>query len=354
VPRYAGLCPEINGNEKNTENHMKTFVLPRHITIHDTTVREGFQREERLIPTDAKLWVIQQLVKAGFKRLEVTNFASPSRLPQFSDAENLLRLVRTHRSLTHHLADVEFSAVTINQTAVDRALAAHMEGVGPDRILLVISVSDAYQQANTGMGIDEYWKMAENSIQKVKSSGMKVCGVINGIWGCPKTGRTDMHQAVAFARRWLQVGADEIEHADHDGSATPDRIYAYFSTVLDAMPDPEKHVAHFHSIRGWGMANVLAAMQAGITHFESTLGGIGGQPANFVDGIPVAGTGDYYHKDPGLSGLVSTEDLAVMLDEMNIATGLDVDTVISTGGTVERIVGRRLRSECLHSGRIAK
>ncbi len=333
---------------------MKTFVLPGHITIHDTTVREGFQREERLIPTDAKLWVVQQLVKAGFKRLEVTNFASPSRLPQFADAENLLRLIRTHSSLTLHLADVEFSAVTINQRAVDRALAAHREGVGPDRILLVISVSDAYQQANTGMGIDAYWKMAENCIQKVKSSGMKVCGVINGIWGCPKTGRTDMQKAVAFARRWLQMGADEIEHADHDGSATPDRIYAYFSTVLDAIPDPEKHVAHFHSTRGWGMANVLAAMQAGITHFESTLGGIGGQPANFVDGIPVAGTGEYYHKDPGLSGLVSTEDLAVMLDEMNVETGLDVNTVISTGGTVERIVGRRLRSECLHSGRIAK
>ena len=333
---------------------MKTLDLPGQITIHDTTVREGFQREERLIPTDAKLWVVQQLVKAGFKRLEVTNFANPARLPQFADAEELLQLIRTHRSLTSLLADVEFSAVTINQRAVDRALAAHREGFGPDRILLVISVSDAYQQANTGMGIDAYWKMAEKCIQSVTSSGMKVCGVINGIWGCPKTGRTDMQKAVAFARRWLDMGADEIEHADHDGSATPDRVFAYFSAILDAMPDPEKHVAHFHSTRGWGMANVLSAIQAGITHFESTLGGIGGQPANFVDGVPVAGTGDYYHTDPGLSGLVSTEDLAVMLDEMNIATGLDMDMVISIGGTVERIVGRRLRSECLHSGRIAK
>lgn len=333
---------------------MTTLDLPGHITIHDTTVREGFQREERLIPTDAKLWVVRQLVKAGFKRLEVTNFASPTRLPQFADAENLLQQIRTHRSLAPFLSDVEFSAVTINQRAVDRALAAHRQEAGPDRILLVISVSDAYQQANTGMTIDEYWKMADNCIQVAKSSGIKVCGVINGIWGCPKTGRTDMQTAVAFARRWLQMGADEIEHADHDGSATPDRVFAYFSNVLDAMPGPEKHVAHFHSTRGWGMANVLAAMQAGISHFESTLGGIGGQPANFVDGVPVAGTGDYYHKDPGLSGLISTEDLAVMLDEMTIETGLDVDTVISVGGMVERIVGRRLRSECLHSGRIAK
>ncbi len=333
---------------------MKRLDLPGKITIHDTTVREGLQREERLIPTDAKLWLVKQLVKAGFKRLEVTNFASPSRLPQFADAENLLRLIKTDRSLIPHLPGIEFSAVTINQKAVDRALAAHREGTGPERILLVISVSEAYQLANTGMTIDEYWKMAETCIKEVKSSGIKVCGVINGIWGCPKTGRTEMKKASAFSRRWLQMGADDIEHADHDGSATPEKIYAYFSTVLDAMPDPEKHVAHFHSTRGWGMANVLAAMQAGITHFESTLGGIGGQPANFVDGVPVAGTGDYYHKDPGLSGLVSTEDLAVMLDEMKIETGLDIDTVLSTGGMVERIVGRRLRSECIHSGRIAE
>jgi hydroxymethylglutaryl-CoA lyase len=124
--------------------------------------------------------------------------------------------------------------------------------------------------------------------------------------------------------------------------------------ILDAIPDPSKHVAHFHVTRGWGLANVLAALQAGITHFESTIGGTGGQPANFIDGVPVAGTGEYYYQDPGIVGLVSTEDMVVMMDEMGIDTGVDVDRVLRTGRMLEKILGRRLRSECVHTGRIPK
>jgi hydroxymethylglutaryl-CoA lyase len=332
----------------------KKLVYPKKITVHDTTVREGFQREERLIPTSAKLWVVEQLIKAGFKRLEVTNFSNPARLPQFADAEELLRLIRTRSSIASLLPSVELSAVTINRTAVERAVAAFSKGFGPDRILLVISISEAYQHANSGMSIDAYWKLAENCISLARKAGIKVCGVINAIWGCPRSGQTDMKTAVAFARRWLEIGADDIAHADHEGSATPDRIYEYFLTILEAVPDPEKHVAHFHSTRGWGMANVLAALQAGITHYESTMGGIGGQPANFIDGVPVAGTGEYYHRDPDISGLVTTEDLVVLLDEMKMETDLDVDALLKVGALVERIVGRRLRSECLHTGRISK
>jgi hydroxymethylglutaryl-CoA lyase len=333
---------------------MKRLAIQKLATIRDTTVREGFQREERLIPTSAKLWVVERLILAGFKRLEVTNFANPKRLPQFADAEELLRQVHSQRLIAHLLGGVELSAVAINRMAVDRAVAARQMGHGPDRILMLVSVSEAYQQANSGMGIEEYWKMAETCIWKAMNNGIKVCGAVNSIWGCPKAGPMDTKKAVAFAERWLQIGAQDIEHADHDGSATPDKVYDYFSRVLDAMPDPGRHVAHFHSTRGWGSANVLAALQAGITQFEATMGGLGGQPANFVDGVPVAGTGDYYHKDPGISGLVSTEDLAVMLDEMGIQTGLDVDAVLKIGAVVERIVGRRLRSECVHTGRIPK
>jgi hydroxymethylglutaryl-CoA lyase len=99
---------------------------------------------------------------------------------------------------------------------------------------------------------------------------------------------------------------------------------------------------------------VLAALLAGINHFESTMGGIGGQPANFVDGVPVAGTGSYYYQDPNIVGLVCTEDMVVMMDEMGIDTGVDVDRVLEIGRVVEKIVGRRLRSECIRTGRIPK
>ncbi len=105
-----------------------------------------------------------------------------------------------------------------------------------------------------------------------------------------------MKKAIEFTQRWLDIGADDVEHADHDGSASPDRVYKYFSMLLDSIPKPEKHIAHFHVTRGWGLANVLAALQAGITNYESTMGGTGGQPANFVSGVPVSGTGKYYYK----------------------------------------------------------
>jgi hydroxymethylglutaryl-CoA lyase len=129
----------------------------------------------------------------------------------------------------------------------------------------------------------------------------------------------------------------------------------FIVNTCESIGMPTLHIAHFHSTRGWGLANVLAALQAGITHFESTLGGLGGQPANFVDGVPVAGTGDYYYSDPGIVGLVSTEDMVVvMMDEMRIDTGVDLDKLLAVGRMFERIIGRRLRSECVHTGRIPK
>ena len=102
------------------------------------------------------------------------------------------------------------------------------------------------------------------------------------------------------------------------------------------------------------MANVLAALQAGMTNYEATMGGLGGQPANFVSGVPVSGTGDYYYKDSSIVGLVSTEDMVVMMDEMGIETNLDIDKVLEIGNMVERIVGKRLRSESIKTGRIPK
>jgi hydroxymethylglutaryl-CoA lyase len=124
--------------------------------------------------------------------------------------------------------------------------------------------------------------------------------------------------------------------------------------LLNAIPDPSKHIVHFHTTRGWGLANVLAALQAGMTHYEATLGGIGGQPANFVDGVPVSGTGSYYYKDPSSVGLVTMEDMVVMMDEMGIETGIDIDRLLKIGAMNERIVGRKLRSETIRMGRIPK
>jgi hydroxymethylglutaryl-CoA lyase len=333
---------------------MAELKYPKKVVLGDITVRDGFQHEEHFIPTDAKLWVLEELILCGFKRLEVTNFGNPAGMPQFKDADELYKKLFASRKVKHLLRDVETTAITIREKAVDRAIAARKEGYGPNRILFMVSTSESHHRTNSGLSLEEYWKMCEKYIPKAHDAGMKVCGTVSTIWGCPIEGPTDMKKAVEFTRRWLDIGANDIEHADHDGSAPPNKVHEYFSMILDSIPDPNLHIAHFHVTRGWGLANILASLQAGITHFESSVGGIGGQPANFVDGVPVTGTGKYYYQDPSITGLVATEDMVVMMDEMGIDTGINVDRLLQTGRMVERIVGRRLRSECAHSGRIPK
>jgi hydroxymethylglutaryl-CoA lyase len=327
---------------------------PKKVTIGDITVRDGFQHEEKFIPTEAKLWVTEQLILAGFKHIELSNFGNPKGMPQFKDADMLFKLVRNSKKVSHLMKDVRLTAVTIREKAIERAIQAKQEGWGPDRILLMVSTSESHHRTNSGLSLADYWKMSEEWVKKARDAGLNVNGTVSTIWGCPIEGPTDMKKAIEFTKRWFDIGVTDVEHADHDGSASPDRVYKYFSMLLESVDNPHKQIAHFHTTRGWGIANVLAALQAGMTNFESTMGGIGGQPANFVDGVPVSGTGEYYYKDPITVGLVNTEDMVVMMDEMGIDTGLDVDKVLEIGKMVERIVGRKLRSEAIRNGRIPK
>jgi len=266
----------------------------------------------------------------------------------------LLKKIRASKKIKHLIDEVKLTTITIREKAVERAIKARQEGWGPDRILLMVSTSESHQKKNSGLSIADYWKMSEEWVKKAREAGLKVNGTVSTIWGCPIEGPTEMKKAIEFTKRWFDIGANDVEHADHDGSASPDRVYKYFSMLLDTVENPHKQIAHFHTTRGWGMANVLAALQAGMTNFEATMGGIGGQPANFVDGVPVSGTGEYYYRDPNIVGLVPMEDMAVMMDEMGIETGLDIDKILEIGKMVERIVGRPLRSESIRTGRIPK
>lgn len=327
---------------------------PKKVTVGDITIRDGFQHEEKYISADAKVWLAEELILAGFRHIEVSNMGNPVGMPQFKDADEVFKRIRGSKKITHLMPDVTLTAVTIREKAIERAIEAKKEGWGPDRILVMVSTSESHHQKNSGLSLDEYWKMCEKYIPLAHDAGLKVNGTVSTIWGCPIEGPTDLEKAVDFTKRWFDIGANDIEHADHDGSASPDRIYRYFSMIQDQIGKTDKHIVHLHTTRGWGMANVLAALQAGMTNYEATLGGIGGQPANFVDGVPVAGTGAYYYKDPNLVGLVSTEDMLVMMDEMGIDTGIDIDRLIEIGNMNERIVGRTLRSESIKTGRIPK
>jgi hydroxymethylglutaryl-CoA lyase len=335
--------------------------MPKKVRLGDITIRDGFQHEEEWIPTEAKIYYLQELAFAGIKRLEVTNLGNPRIMPQFKDAEEVLRGVHddifksrlSKRGIDP--GEIEWTTVTIREPAVDQAIRLKEKGYGPDRVLMMVSTDEEHHFANSGTTLPEYWKEAERCIKKCKDAGIKMCGTVSTIWGSPISGPTRFEDAVEFTKRWLSIGADDIEHADHDGSAPPNQVYRYFSMILDEMPNTDLHIAHFHVTRGWGLANVLAALQAGIDIFEGTIGGMGGQPANFLGKTPVPGTGSYYYRDPNVVGLVTFEDMCVMLDEMGIdIDGIDVGRILELGTMMEKTAGRRLRSESILNGRIPK
>ncbi|MEA3416125.1 MAG: pyruvate carboxyltransferase [Thermodesulfobacteriota bacterium] len=334
--------------------------MPRKVTIGDTTIRDGFQHEEKFISTAAKIFYLEELIFAGCKHIEVTNLGSAFLMPQFRDAEDLFVHLRGDRFKKRcerkgvNYDDICFTAITIREPAVDHAIQLREKGVGPDRLLMMVSTEEKHHFANSGTTLPNYWKEAERCIKKCNNAGMKMCGTVSTIWGSPIGGATDMKDAVEFSRRWLEIGAHDIEHADHDGSASAPDVYRYFSMILDEISDPALHIAHFHETKRIASASVLAALQAGIIHFEATLGGLGGQPANFLDDCPAKGTGEYYYKDPRYVGLITLEDTLVQIDEMGIEHGYDVDRILWLGRQMEKTIGRRLRSEAIINGRTLK
>ena len=323
--------------------------LPKSIEVGDITIRDGLQALEHYYPVEDKLAIVEDLILAGYKHLEVTNFGHPKALPQFKDAEELLdRLFHSERvgpMLKQNGGDVQIHTITINERGVDRCIAfKEKHGVGPDYGLQMVSTDPAHHKVNSGTSLDAYFEMSGQCIKKCHEAGIKMCGTVSTIWGSPMEGTrvTDLKTAVEFSKRYLELGADYIEQADHDGSADPVRVYEYFRMILDPeimgkWADTRYHLAHFHTSRGMGLANYLAALQAGVLQFETTLAGTGGQPACLVDGRFTGGTGGYYHKEHLLSGLVSTEDFIVMAESMGIDTGIDVLKLLEVGKKFKQV-----------------
>ncbi len=321
----------------------KKLTLPSRVQIGDITVRDGLQPLEHFFPTADKVRLAEDLILAGFKDLEITNFGHPKFLPQFKDCEAVLdRLFQSERvgtMLRQNGGDVDIHVVTINEKAVDRAIEYKIKrGYGPDYVLQMVSTDENHHRVNAGNSVAEYFEMSGRCIAKAHAAGMKFCGTVSTIWGSPMHGSrgTMLEKGVEYSRHYLDLGADYIEQADHDGSADPQRVYEYFTMILDPeimgkWADPQYHLAHFHTARGMGLANYLAALQAGVTLFETTVSSQGGQPANAHDGVYIGGTGTYYHESHLLSGLVSTEDFVVMCEAMGIDTGIDIPKLLDVG-----------------------
>jgi hydroxymethylglutaryl-CoA lyase len=319
--------------------------LPKRVELRDITCRDGFQHESSFIPTETKLYFLEALAAAGFRWLEATSFAHPKFVPQFSDAEDLLKQLKKKPG-------VVYNAITLNERALDRCLKTVAQGFGPDLILYMISTSESHNRRNAGRPREEMWAEAPRVIHKAKAAGLQVIGTIGTTFGCPIEGPVPIATALEFADRFRELGVDELNFGDTTGEGTPDRVFDFYSQIV------EKHqgvriVAHFHESRGWGLANCLAALLAGVFRFDVSMGGLGGQPAKIVDRVPIQGTGELYTPSD-LTGNVRGEDLAVMLEEMNLETGLDLDRYLALGRLLERVLGRPLRSWTTQTGRIPK
>jgi len=334
--------------------------MPKKVTIGDITIRDGFQHCEKFISTQAKIFYGQEMILAGCKEIEITNLGSPEGIPQFKDAEDVLTAMRSDAFKKRcakagiNYDEIVMTAVTIREKAVDRAIELKKKGIGPDRILMMVSTDPEHHFANSGTTLSQYWREAERCIAKARDAGLKMCGTVSTIWGSPISGATKMEDAVEFTKRWFSIGAHDIEHADHDGSANAADVYRYCSMVMDAMPNPEAHLLHLHETKRVASSSILAALMAGFARFEGTLGGLGGQPANFLDDSPIRGTGEYYYEDPRFVGLICLEDLLVQIDELGIKHGYDVDRVLWLGKKMEKTMGGHLRSEVIYNGRTIK
>jgi len=306
--------------------------LPEGVVIGECWARDGLQSEPEFVPTEAKVEMISRMVEAGFKEIEATSFAHPKYLPQFADAEEVLRRIPRKPG-------VRYRAICTTLKAVERAVKSRDEGFGVDEIAMVISASEAHNRANVQMGHDENKRLLEQMTRLALDSGHAVFGWALTSFGCPLTGDVGPEQAIGLGRFWNDLGAELIGFGDTVGVANPAQVSRFYEEALAAGMPRDRIVVHFHDTRGWGVANTLAALTFGFRYVDTSLGAIGGQPRT--------GAASYHR---GHTGNTCTEDLVPMLEEMGIRTGIDVGKLLGLGTRAEELIGRRLRSNFLLAG----
>jgi hydroxymethylglutaryl-CoA lyase len=326
------------------------FKLPKSIQLTETLLRDGIQNERHFIPTAAKIYFANALTDAGYKNIEVVSLSNPRIVPQFKDAEEVLKGI-------NRKPGVCYIASTISKRAFERAIEATQKGYGPNAASFMISTSTPHSLRNTGQTPDERFEEVPWRLKMAREHGLLLRCCVGTVFGCPIEGPVPMERPIEFTDRFLQMGAEFVQYGDTTGEGTPDKSYEFFCRIFDKYPSDKYpqiiHNAHFHESRGWGLANCLAALLAGVTYFDSSLGGIGGQPAKILDRVPVSGTGEVYTPSD-ITGNVRSEDLLVMIDEMGIKTDVDVDKVLKIGNLLEEVLERRLKSYCTKTGRIPK
>ena len=296
----------------------RTF-LPPEVSIREVGPRDGLQNEDP-IPTSDKITLLDALSGTGIRRMEAVSFVHPRAIPQMADAQEVWQKIQRNPG-------VAYSALVPNLHGAKLALDA-----GFREVEVVISASDAHNRHNINRSSEESLVALEPLIATLHAGGATAEVIIATSFGCPYTGDIAPELVAGIAARVAALGADRISLGDTTGMATPVRVVAAVEAVKAACPDLPL-LLHFHDTRGTALANVLAALQVGVTEFDASVGGLGGCPYA-----------------PGASGNLATEELVAMLEDSGIDTGVDLAAMIAAAELAERLVGRELPSGVLRAG----
>ena len=297
------------------------MILPSEIRLCEVGLRDGLQNEPKILTTEEKLKLAEGLINAGFKVIELGSFMSPKAVPQMADTDELFRHF-------NNVEGVELRALVANKKGVERAI-----NCGCGKIKLNVSASKKHNLANINKTPEETVAGFAENVDLALENGLEVSGSISMPFGSPWEGVIPIKDVEEIVEAYLRVGIKEISLSDAAGVATPRQVYDICSSMQKKYPDV-KWWLHFHNTRGMAMANILASMEAGITNFDSSLGGFGGCP--FV---------------PGAAGNVSSEDVVHMMDEMGIKTGIDILKLIELSRNLQVVLGNEGDSYILKAGR---
>lgn len=287
--------------------------MTTHLKIYEVGPRDGLQNEAVNVATTDKLRLIDGLIAAGLKSLELTSFVHPKAVPQMADADEIMqRTLADHRD-----PGLRFTGLVFNEKGYERAVTA-----GAKAVAVGASVSDTFSQANTGMTTDEALDMAKKLVGWAKRDKLWVRVYISAAWVCPFEGPVRPERTIAYAEKIWSMDIDELAVADTIGHASPIDI-GRLMEELGRRLDMNRLAVHLHDTQALGLANTTAALQAGVTIHDSSIGGLGGCP--FA---------------PGAAGNMATEDLVFLAYKMNYGTGIDFPALWQVVYDVEKLIGR--------------